>query len=125
MNGLDEHTNQLLKLNKEVYGLLQESKCFYRRITTFLSKKLGFEISRVDPCLMIKVCKGNNKMFIGLYVDDMLLLGDNNMLETTTKYIKKYFELTVKDTLDEYVGSQIEFRKNYLFIHQRRIIEKI
>ena len=64
-------------------------------------------------------------MFIGLYVDDMLLLGDNNMLETTTKYIKKYFELTVKDTLDEYVGSQIEFRKNYLFIHQRRIIEKI
>ena len=126
MNGLDEHTNQLLKLNKAVYGLVQASKCFYRRITTFLSKKLGFEISRVDPCLMRKVCKENNKiLFIGLYVDDILLLGDNNMLENTTKNIKKEFELTVKDTLDEYVGSQIEFRKNYLFIHQRRLIEKI
>ena len=61
VNGLDEHTNQLLKLNKAVYGLVQASKCFYRRITTFLSKKLGFEISRVDPCLMRKVCKENNK----------------------------------------------------------------
>ena len=61
MNGLDEHTNHLLKLNKEVYGLVQASKCFYRRITTFLSKKLGFEISRYDPCLMRKVCKENNK----------------------------------------------------------------
>ena len=30
----------------------------------------------------------------------MLLLGDNNMLENTTKNIKKEFELTVKDTLD-------------------------
>ena len=64
-------------------------------------------------------------MFIGLYVDDILLLGDNNMLENTTKNIKKEFELAVKDTLDEYVGSQIEFRKNYLFIHKRRLIEKI
>ena len=42
-------------------------------------------------------------MFVGLYFDDILLLGDNNMLENTTKNIKKDFELTVKDKLDKYV----------------------
>ena len=62
-------------------------------------------------------------MFIGLDVDDMILLGDNNMLENTTKNIKKEFELTVNDTLDEYLGSQIDFRNNYLFIHKRRLIK--
>ena len=64
-------------------------------------------------------------MFIGIYVDDMLLLGDSDMINNTTTSIKKEFELTVKDKLDEYVGSQIEFKNNYLFIHQRRLIEKI
>ena len=59
---------------------------------------------------MRKVSKENNKkMFIGIYVDDMLLLGDSDMINNTTTSIKKEFELTVKDTLDEYVGSQIEF----------------
>ena len=75
---------------------------------------------------MRKVSKENNKkMFIGIYVDDMLLLGDSYMINNTTTSIKKEFELTVKDKLDEYVGSQIEFRNDYLFIHQRRLIEKI
>ena len=75
---------------------------------------------------MRKVSKENNKkMFIGIYVDDMLLLGDSDMIKNTTTSIKKEFELTVKDKLDEYVGSQIEFRNDYLFIHQRRLIEKL
>ena len=47
------------------------------------------------------------------------------MLENTNKYIKKYFELTVKNTLDEYIVSKIYFRKNYLFIHNRWLIENI
>ena len=47
------------------------------------------------------------------------------MLENTTKNIKKDFELTVKDKLDKYVWIKIEFRKNYLFIHKRRLIKKI
>lgn len=42
VNGLTDEGNHILKLNKEVYGLVQASKCFYRRITTFLSENLGF-----------------------------------------------------------------------------------
>ena len=61
VNGLTDEGNHILKLNKAVYGLVQASKCFYRRINTFLSENLGFEISRVDPCLMRKVSKENYK----------------------------------------------------------------
>ena len=42
-----------------------------------------------------------------------------NMIDETTKVLKKEFELTVKDKLDEYVRGQIENKNNYIFIHQK------
>lgn len=49
VNGLTDEENNLLKFNKEVYGIVHSSKFFHRIITTLLSQNIGFEISIVDP----------------------------------------------------------------------------
>ena len=75
---------------------------------------------------MRKVIKETKKkMFIGLYVDDMFLPGDSDMINNTTTSIKNKFKPTFKDKLDEYLGIQIEFINYYLFIHKRIFIEGI
>ena len=46
---------------------------------------------------MRKVSKENNKkMFIGIYVDDMLLLGDSDMINNTTTSIKRSLNSLLK-----------------------------
>lgn len=71
---------------------------------------------------MRKVSKERNKICIVIYVYDMFLLVDSYMINNKTTCVKNYFELTVKDELDEYVGSQIEFRNYYIFIYEIIII---
>ena len=37
-----------LKINKSVYGVLQESKCFYKRLTKYMKREMGYIISYIQ-----------------------------------------------------------------------------
>lgn len=67
--------NVVLKLKKSLYGLKQSSKCWNDEINKFLLD-INFVRSDNDFCLYILICK-NEKMFLLIYVDDIILAGTN------------------------------------------------
>ena len=59
----------ICKLKKSLYGLKQSPRMWYQKFDTYI-QGLGFVRSKVDHC-------GENFIYVVLYVDDMLLVGNN------------------------------------------------
>jgi hypothetical protein len=48
-----------------------------------------------DPCIRVKKDDNNNIIYlIGVYEDDMVLIGIDNEIENTKLLLTKYFEIT-------------------------------
>ena len=76
--------DQIGKMNKAAYGLVQATRNFYKTITDYITSELNFEKSKAEPCLL----KGNG-VFIGLYLDDLILIGKKEKNEQFVQNIKK------------------------------------
>ena len=63
------------KLKNSLYGLKQSPRMWYQNFDTYILG-LGFVRSRVDHCVYSKHV-GNHFIYIVMYVDDMLLVGNN------------------------------------------------
>jgi hypothetical protein len=63
------------KLKKSLYGLKQSPRMWYQKFDTYILG-LGFVRTRVDHCVYSKQV-GNHFIYIVLYVDDMLLVGNS------------------------------------------------
>jgi hypothetical protein len=63
------------KLKKSLYGLKQSLRMWYQKFNTYI-QGLGFVRSNVDHCVYYKQV-GNDFIYVVLYVDDMLLVGNN------------------------------------------------
>jgi hypothetical protein len=63
------------KLKKSLYGLKQSPRMWYQKFDTYILG-LGFVRSRFDHCVYSKKV-GNHFIYVVLYVDDMLLVGNN------------------------------------------------
>lgn len=69
--------NLVCKLIKSLYCLKQAPKRWNVKIDPFLVEKLGFKKCSGDPCLYIKVNNNGDIIVIALYVDDLLIAGNN------------------------------------------------
>jgi hypothetical protein len=63
------------KLKKSLYGLKQSPRMWYQKFDTYILG-LGFSRSKVDHCVYSKLV-GDHFIYVVLYVDDMLLIGNN------------------------------------------------
>jgi hypothetical protein len=66
---------RVCKLKKSLYGLKQSPRMWYQKFDTYILG-LGFVRSRVDHCVYSKKV-GNHFIYVVLYVDDMLPVGNN------------------------------------------------
>ena len=70
-----KHPNRVCKLEKSIYGLKQASRswnlCFHEKV-----KQYGFSRSEDESCVYIKA-SGSTVTFLVLYVDDILLIGND------------------------------------------------
>ena len=57
-------------LNKALYGLKQAGRLWYKEINNTLINKLGFNKTYADSNIYYKIINVNEKVIIGLYVDD-------------------------------------------------------
>lgn len=115
---IDRKTS-ICKINKAIYGLVQAARIFYNTITEFL-RKLGFKISSIDPCLAIKITK-DGTIIIGIYVDDLIMIGDNKLLEETMTRIKEKIGIRIKYPVNEYVGCELIHYNNSIILYQQKI----
>ncbi|GJV63152.1 retrotransposon protein, putative, ty1-copia subclass [Tanacetum coccineum] len=87
-----KYPNRVCKLKRSIYGLKQASrqwnKCFDNE-----KKKFGFTQNRDEPCEYLKA-SGSNVTFLILYVDDILIMGNNiPMLQDVKSYLGRCFAM--------------------------------
>ena len=101
--------NKFGKLNKSIYGLVQDARQFYREISDFLTNILHFTKSLFDPCLF----KNNsNSLFLGLFVDDILLVGEKKDIDYFYKNIQLKFIITFDENIETFIGCHLNFKDN-------------
>ena len=75
INSIKFTHNEVMKLNKDLYGLKQASKCFYDCMKEYLIREMKFQ-----KCLFKNE---EDSLWTGIYVDDILLVVNDTIIEET------------------------------------------
>ena len=65
------------------------------------------------------------EVYVGLYVDDLLIIGPTNQVNILLQELKNRFEVCVDKNLKEFVGCELIVQDNKIILHQRKIIAKL
>ena len=83
---------KVCKLLKSIYGLKQASRSWNIRFDETI-KTYGFEQNIDEPCVY-KLINGRCVVFLVLYVDDILLIGnDVKVLSDVKKWLSEQFQM--------------------------------
>ncbi|GJY59715.1 retrotransposon protein, putative, ty1-copia subclass [Tanacetum coccineum] len=87
-----KYPNRVCKLKHFIYGLKQASRQWNKRFDDEI-KKFGFTQNRDETCVYLKA-NGSNVTFLILYVDDILIMGNNiPMLQDVKSYLGRCFSM--------------------------------
>ncbi|GJW59444.1 retrotransposon protein, putative, ty1-copia subclass [Tanacetum coccineum] len=87
-----KYPNRVCKLKCSIYGLKQASRKWNKRFADKI-KKFGFSQNRDEPCVYVKA-SGSYVTFLILYVDDILIMGNNiPMLQDVKSYLGRCFAM--------------------------------
>ncbi|GKC86399.1 putative retrotransposon protein [Tanacetum coccineum] len=118
--------NQLYKLKRFIYGLKQASSQWNKRFDDEI-KKFGFSHNRDEPCVYVKA-SGSYVTFLILYVDDILIMGNNiPMLQDVKSYLGRCFAMKDLEEATYILGIKIyrDRSKRLIGLCQSAYIEKI
>ncbi|KXJ71076.1 hypothetical protein RP20_CCG021563 [Aedes albopictus] len=105
--GFQQGRDLVCRLNRSIYGLKQASRAWNKRFHQFVTS-IGFRRSDNDPCLYIRSV-GQEKVFLVLYVDDMLIIGPNlKVIQIVKKLLSKEFEMVDLGAVSSFLGMHIE-----------------
>jgi transposase InsO family protein len=126
--GLHEYTDvpedSSLELKKSIYGLVQAARQWWKKFTDLLISTLGFVLSKVDPCLLHRKDK-MGMVYICLYVDDVLMVGDSTAIEDAVKGIKSTYSIKDIGKMHEYVGCTVIPKMDKIYLTQPDLISKM
>ena len=106
----------MCKLHKSLYGLKQAPHAWFERFTSHLLT-IGFTASIADPSLFV-FHNGSTFLYLFLYVDDIILTGNNPVAVTSLiTALASTFELKDLGPLRYFLGLQIDYGRDYLFVH--------
>jgi hypothetical protein len=87
-----KHAGKICKLQKSIYGLKQASQSWNLRFDEVV-KEFDF-IKNVEESCVYKKVSGSAVVFLVLYVDDILLIGNNiPMMEVVKSSLRKSFSM--------------------------------
>ena len=113
-------------MNKSIYGLKQSSRQWYLR---FHKEVISFDFTMIDEDHCIYVKKSNGMFVIlSLYVDDILLAGNNlEYVKTVKSWLSKSFDMKDMGEADYILGVKIQRdrSKKILSLSQETYIKKI
>lgn len=114
------------KLKKSLYGLKQSPRMWYQKFDTFI-RRLGFTRSKVDHCVYFKLI-GDRVISLFLYVDDMLLVGnDKEIIQDLKTQLSSEFDMKDLGVANYILGMEIkrDRAKRKLWLNQRKYVEKL
>lgn len=99
---------------KALYGTIQASLLFWKKLTAFLTKKHGFVRNDYEWCVVNKVINGKQAT-IGWYVDDIKLSHadpkvNNEIISLIQREFGQQMPLTInRGPVHDYLGMRIDF----------------
>ena len=114
------------KLKKSLYGLKQSPRMWYQKFDTFIGG-LGFTRSKADHCVYFKLI-GDRVIYLVLYVDDMLLVGnDKEIIQDLKIQLSSKFDMKDVGAANYILGMEIkrDQAKRKLWLNQRKYVETI
>ncbi|GJW08836.1 retrotransposon protein, putative, ty1-copia subclass [Tanacetum coccineum] len=121
-----KYPNHACKLKRSIYGLKQASRQLNKRFDDEI-KKFGFTQNHDEPCVYLKA-SGSYIAILILYVDDILLMGNNiPMLQDVKSYLGKCFAMKDLGDAAYILGIKIyrDRSKRLIGLCQSAYIEKI
>lgn len=126
-NGFDNENSGVVRLRKSIYGLKQSGELWNNHIhKIFVS--LGFKRSIDDPCMYARI-NGDERTYICLYVDDILVIGSHLSLilaleNDLSKSVKK---LKCLGNTIRYVGIDITRDRNLrrIYLSQEQFLSDV
>ena len=97
--------HKVCKLVKSLYGLKQAPKQWHEKFDRVMLSN-GFRINECDKCVYVK---GNEKDYVVvcLYVDDMIIIGSIDNINSTKKMLSQKFEMKDLGVADVILGMKI------------------
>ena len=121
-----KNARKISKLQKFIYGLKQASRSWNLRFDEVF-KGFGFIKNEEEPCVY-KKASGSALVFLVLYVDDILLIGNNiQMLETVKSSLRKSFSMKDLGEAVYILGIKIyrDRSKRLIGLSQNTYIDKV
>ena len=121
-----EDTTKVCKLNRSIYGLKQASRSWNIRFDETI-KTFGFSQNLDEPCVYMKEAKGA-RVFLVLYVDDILLIGsDKSVLKEVKDWLSKQFSMKDLGEATYILGIRIyrDRSRRLLGLSQSTYIDKV
>ncbi|KAL0559650.1 hypothetical protein IC582_000013 [Cucumis melo] len=116
--------NKVYLLKKALYGLKQAPRAWYSKIDEHLLS-LGFLKSLSESTLYVKH-NGTNILIVSLYVDDLLVTGNNaDHIQNFKWEMMKMFEMTDLGLMSYFLGIEIKQGQGEVFICQKKYAKEI
>ena len=120
--------NKVFKLVCSLYGLKQVGRVWNKTFANTIQRKLGFEMIHSDVGVYI-LCHwqgGIMKIILILYVDDLLLLGeDQSEIEDIKHQLGNLYQMKDLGPTSEYLGIKItrDYKQQTIWIDQQVYIK--
>ena len=92
------------KLRRALHGLKQAPRAWYSRIDSYL-REMGFQGSVADPNLYFLARK--NPLILVLYVDDLFLTGDEQLIADCKVNLATEFEMKDLGLMHYFLGLEV------------------
>ncbi|KAM0984150.1 hypothetical protein ACFX14_011746 [Malus domestica] len=117
-------SDYVCKLQKSLYGLKQAPRAWNERFTSFLPS-FGFQVSLADPSLFVQQSSHGTVLLL-LYVDDVILTGSSSQLiDQVIHALTQEFEMKDLGRLHYFLGLQITYTSEGLFVSQTKYITEL
>ena len=116
--------NYVFKLRKALYGLKQAPRAWNSKLDEIL-KSMGFIRSISDQAVYTSN-KKESKLWVGVYVDDLIITGSNiEEIDSFKLSMKTKFDMTDFGLLNSYLGIQVIQEKDEIKICQENYALKV
>lgn len=107
--GMDVGDDEVLKLNKALYGIKQAPYEWNTNINNYFLY-LGFRQCKKDPCIYVKNSKHNHIIMLALFVDDIVCsydVQDESEWQLLKSAMKQQYELTDIGSVNHILGMRV------------------
>ena len=114
----------MYKLRKALYGLTQAPRGWFSRIETYFIKQ-GFERCESEHTLFIKTGERGNILIVSLYVDDLIFIGNCEMIIDFKNSMKQEFDMTDLGKMRYFLGVEVLQCSEGIYISQKKFAKEV